>query len=803
MLITVIMHVFKAPTWMKKKLSKELLSYQDEIIKKVSKHDYKTTFTLLKTIVKNANPYIQLFGHVNLVKYFIATAHFKSAHDEIHLIYQSPISKQNNDLLDYLNLLEISINLGAGDLKKAQININKLNEKWDNTSHDELYLKYLILSLELNLKNNDRQKSLTFLQKLQKLAKHFSEEQELIFKILNLEYNSAYENTGFDAQNWKNLCNELYNHSLEEIALAQNLIFADNFLKKNEFEHLETVITLQKELMHKSSLNLSNDHRVVFRKYYNIEAEQPMRTFGQHFRNNVFELVKSLFSEKDTKDICERALTAITKLLKFDRGFIYIKTPNEPKVIYSINIKEKLLSSPYHNENLCLIFSKMAFETGHLFVKSKNYIHDAFNIIEEQKELLSHLGKRNVLVVPLIRSEHNLEAFIYLDSDDYCNLKNDDDRELMENMISVLAIALEKHIHSSSTEFDFNVTPGKNKDDKQYLEIQKYSLDKFIGISRKRHKLLTDIQKAIESDAYITITGDSGVGKEMVAKTIHYNSKRKDSKFVAINCAALPSELLESKLFGYVKGAFTGANENHDGLFAIAEGGTVFLDEINEMPLSMQVKLLRVLQEKEISPLGSSVTEPIDKDLKQEIINGNFREDLYYRINVLNIKVPNLNERKEDIPLLVDFALKQFAIENNTLQKAVTSQSMEFLVNYNWPGNVRELINVMYNLSIFVESPYIELADIQKRKDLLRAAAKTNFANNKDLHQISQLSTQIDEHELSLAQAKQEFEKLQIQRALEICNGRITSASYHLQMPRPQVSRLMKKYGIDKDMYKE
>jgi len=291
---------------------------------------------------------------------------------------------------------------------------------------------------------------------------------------------------------------------------------------------------------------------------------------------------------------------------------------------------------------------------------------------------------------------------------------------------------------------------------------------------------------------------------------IHYNSPRKHKPFITVNCAAIPEALLETELFGHTKGAFTDAKDNKSGLFVTANGGTIFLDKIGEMPLSMQVKILRALQEREITAVGATSSQKIDvriicatnRNLEKMVKEANFREDLYYRISVIKIHVDSLSNRKEDIPLLVDFALKQYADENNVPQKTVSNQAMSFLINYPWPGNVRELFNVMYNLSIFVDKPCIELSHLEERKELFRMPIDTHeqLATNP---QFGVLTKKIDSQQISLSEAKQEFEKLQIERALKLFNGQITSASYHLQMPRPQVSRLMKKYKLTKQEFKE
>ncbi len=224
-----------------------------------------------------------------------------------------------------------------------------------------------------------------------------------------------------------------------------------------------------------------------------------------------------------------------------------------------------------------------------------------------------------------------------------------------------------------------------------------------IGESDAIKKVKNLIQKVALTDSTVLITGESGVGKELVAKAVHSGSKRREKRFLSINCAALPENLLESELFGYEKGAFTGAETSKPGLFELADGGTLFLDEIGEMPMQMQAKLLRVLQDFTIRRLGGREDKRINvrlicatnRDIEREIKNGKFREDLFYRINVFNIYVPPLRERKEDIPVLVNHFLNKLSVKFGKSKPSVSPDAMKILENYRYPGNVRELENIM------------------------------------------------------------------------------------------------------------
>jgi two-component system response regulator HydG len=255
-----------------------------------------------------------------------------------------------------------------------------------------------------------------------------------------------------------------------------------------------------------------------------------------------------------------------------------------------------------------------------------------------------------------------------------------------------------------------------------------------IGRSERMHKIFIAISKASSSSATVLITGESGTGKELAARAIHYGSIRSSAPFVPVNCGGIPEGLLESELFGHVKGAFTGATESRAGFFHAADGGTIFLDEISDMTLAMQVKLLRVLQDKEVCMVGSNRTRKVDvrilaetnKDLQGLVKKGLFREDLFYRLHVITIVIPPLRERGEDILLLAHHFLTQFASESGKVTPRFSNEALQSLRNYNWPGNVRELENVIQRLVVMTDGDLIEVPDLPS---LMRFSAlrKTGF----------------------------------------------------------------------------
>ena len=259
----------------------------------------------------------------------------------------------------------------------------------------------------------------------------------------------------------------------------------------------------------------------------------------------------------------------------------------------------------------------------------------------------------------------------------------------------------------------------ENKILKKQIDKQ-YNFNNIIGQSRSMQRVYNLIKQVSAAPTNVLITGPSGTGKELVARAIHNNSDRSDKPFIPVNCGAIPDNLYESEFFGYKKGAFTGANSDHDGLFRSANSGTLFLDEIADLPENVQVKLLRVLQEKEIRPVGSSNTFKVDvrilaatnKDLYAEVQDGRFREDLYYRLNVVELNLPPLSERKEDIPLLVNFFIDKYNHELKRSVKGVDNAVMKAFMHCEWKGNLRELENMIERAVLLCESDYITLQEL-------------------------------------------------------------------------------------------
>ena len=323
----------------------------------------------------------------------------------------------------------------------------------------------------------------------------------------------------------------------------------------------------------------------------------------------------------------------------------------------------------------------------------------------------------------------------------------------------------------------------------------KYSFNQIIGNSKSMQDVFRSLERVVEANVTVSIRGESGTGKELLARSIHFNGPRKQKPFVAVNCAAIPENLLESELFGHEKGAFTGAIARRAGKFEQADGGTLFLDEIGDMPHSTQVKILRVLQERRFQRVGGTETVEVDvrvisatnKNLEEEMKKGNFREDLYYRINVYPIFVPPLRKRREDIPALAAFFLGKYNKEYRRKVKAILPQTLDYLMNYEWPGNVRELENILERSFLHASdgvlaAEHLPITITSFKEDL---NSGDSFINLKKVVSLTRQITPL-----------KDLEKEVLQQAIKLTNYNMSNAALELGIGRTTLYRKLAKYGI-------
>jgi len=348
-------------------------------------------------------------------------------------------------------------------------------------------------------------------------------------------------------------------------------------------------------------------------------------------------------------------------------------------------------------------------------------------------------------------------------------------------------LSLEKVVLTAKHAFDIIKLNQENR----FLRQKFFTHVRIDGVSESIRKLEDEIERAAPTNASILITGENGSGKEVVAQLIHQKSRRFTKPFVEVNCAAIPEELIESELFGHERGAFTGATSRKQGKFDLAHEGTLFLDEIGDMSLKTQAKILRIMEEQKFERVGGSKTIEVDvriiaatnKDLKEEINKGTFREDLYFRINVIPLTVPPLRERKEDIPILTTAFLKRFSKELNIEEKKIAPETMEMLLEYKWPGNVREIKNIIERLVIMTKGRVISPEDVPPA------------IRNQTTHPDSQNPFAIN----SLKDAKNEFERQYIAHKVSEFGHNISKTAEAIGVERSHLHRKIKNLNIFPD----
>lgn len=348
-----------------------------------------------------------------------------------------------------------------------------------------------------------------------------------------------------------------------------------------------------------------------------------------------------------------------------------------------------------------------------------------------------------------------------------------------------------------ATALDHRMLKEENRLLKSQL-LDRHRFENIIGTSDEMAAVFDMVEKVANTDSTVLITGESGTGKELIAKAIHYNSTRRDKPLITVNCAAIPEELLESELFGHIKGAFTGAVATHPGKFDAADGGSIFLDEIGDMSFKLQVKVLRVLQEQRFEPVGSSTTREVDvriiaatnQDLERAVKERRFREDLFYRLNVIPIHVPPLRERVSDIPLLISHFIRKYNAANDRKVTDITQEALTKLCGYQWPGNVRELENTIERIIVLKKGEVIDVADLPP----------TTFEMS-SLESISPDEKSLTEEEPAIGPSFKkcvaEYEAKLIKLALQRAGGNKNKAAALLKLNRTTLVEKMKKRNVE------
>jgi Nif-specific regulatory protein len=499
--------------------------------------------------------------------------------------------------------------------------------------------------------------------------------------------------------------------------------------------------------------------------------ENERRTF-----KTLYELSNIISSERDINVLLEEVIDSVIEITSPGRGFL--KIFDEGKNVKLTIVKDgekKILEEEKQGINEKMV--EVALETGNSICAIGLLTSEVDEEKEEpEKELIS------ILCVPL-KSNEKILGVIYLDDKRPDSFFTQSDAELLSSLAERVAVALENN---------FLFMELKESQEKLLQDLRgRFKFDEILGNSPQMVEVLKTVADVADTDATVLIEGESGTGKELLARAIHFNSGRSKKPFVPINCAAIPETLLESELFGYEKGAFTGAVQRKLGKFEVANGGTIFLDEIGEMSPLLQVKILRFLQSHEFEPLGSNKLKRADiriiaatnKELLSLVKENKFREDLYYRINVINIKLPPLRERRLDIaPLAESFALR-FGKKNGKKIKGVDTEALNILAHYNFPGNIRELENIIERAVILAQTEWITKEDFPR----------TIFEGS-DFDYKTKIPENYGEMKALRKRAIEEVEKAFLNNILGKNNENISKAAQEARMHRAELHRLINKY---------
>jgi len=501
----------------------------------------------------------------------------------------------------------------------------------------------------------------------------------------------------------------------------------------------------------------------------------------------LFGLTRKFKSEAAVQESLEAMLESVMDIFQAQRGFILLRDPTtgqlgDPRITRFAGDSDQHLPVSKTVANRVLEQQAPLLITD---VEADDFAHEAPSISTDQV--------RSIICAPLMKPSGPARGVVYLDSQIKIRVFTEDDLTLLKEFLEHAS-----HLLGASEEARRLKRANRNLTEiTREVSRREHDTDSIVGSSSTMTELLGQLSDVAAEDVTALITGESGTGKELFAKAIHYRSRRATKPFVAVNLMALPKELIESELFGHEKGAFSGAVARKIGKFELAEGGTIFLDEVGELSLDIQVKLLRALEERSVVRIGGHEEVSLDirlvsatnRDLDVEIKEGRFREDLYYRLNVFNIHLPALKDRREDLPGLVEHFLAHF---NSKMGKAITgveSDAMSLIRAYDWPGNIRELKNVIERAFVVEKSSRIQVKSLPF--NLVRDRVLAEDAA--DCEKLSPEATGPG----SFEQAQGQFEKTFIVESLKKFGGNVTQTSKETGLPRRSLYRKLEKYGID------
>ncbi len=500
-------------------------------------------------------------------------------------------------------------------------------------------------------------------------------------------------------------------------------------------------------------------------------AELTQRTEALNSYRKLYEFSERLLSNYDLSALLESLMDAVIDISNADKGFLILLEGNELRVKVARNVKR---------ENLADALEQLSDSIVDKVVKTKRpiIVSDALHDQEFQNAMsVMNLKLSSVMCVPLLE-RGNLLGCIYVGNSQVARLFSERHLEALTIFAAQASLLLRNALLVNELKLDNKLLSEK---------LEQYRFGDIIGSCPAMQEVFRKVQKIATTDISVMITGETGTGKELIAREVHRRSQRAKGPFITINCGAIPENLLESELFGHVRGAFTGAVANKPGKFHAADGGTIFLDEIGEMPLNLQVKILRALQEKVVVRVGENRPESVDirvlaatnRVLETEIKAGRFREDLYYRLNVVNVHLPPLRDRGEDVMVIAKYLLHRFAPEFGGTVKGFSPNAVIAIRKFGWPGNIRQLENHIKKACVLADRALLGPDDLGLTGDVLPAI-------------------------LPLADAKDKFQREYINQVLELNSGNRTKTARDLGVdPRTIFRHLEKEDGEEGELEPE
>ena len=488
----------------------------------------------------------------------------------------------------------------------------------------------------------------------------------------------------------------------------------------------------------------------------------------------LLDISQTLNSTLDFEDIFQHALERLTEVVHAEASSIWLidELSQELYVASAIGEKSKEIKKVRMNLGKGIVGQVISAGRPHLIANAREEPAHARDIARQVG-----LEARTMLCVPMFYKNKVIGAIQALNK---ANRKLFDQTDILRASFfaNMAGIAIENaRLYDLSQKENINL--------RRELGGSALEFDDIIGKSPQLENLKEKARRVAQTDSNLLLLGESGTGKGVFAQAIHRTSPRASGPFIQVNCGAIPETLLESELFGHEKGAYTGATSQKPGRFELANRGTIFLDEVGDTPLPLQVKLLHVLENRRFERLGGTKTIETDvrviaatnQALEEKMREGEFREDLYYRLNVINISIPSLRERREDIPLLAEYFLRKYSVEMNRKIRGFSEEAMRILTKYNWPGNIRELQNTIENAVVFANDDIIQANDL-----------------NPKIHTTSE---ETEDYSGPLDEAQKEFKKRYITKILKQMNGNRTEAAKQLKIQRTYLSRLIKELNID------